>query len=84
MPFIFPCLLDCGSCHCLGSIGMSRSGSHISSLNFLLFLVEVSCLGCLLGGTLTVLLTGLSSNLVVLACLLGWTLRFGTVSETKT
>ena len=63
---------------------MSRSGSVTSSLNFLLFLVEVSHLGCLLGGIATVLLTGLSPNLVFLACLLGWTLLSGTVSETKT
>ena len=63
---------------------MSRSGSHTSSLNFLLFLVEVSHSGCLLGGTLTVLAAGLSSNLVFLGCLLGWTLLSGTVSETKT
>ena len=40
--------------------GKSRSGSLTSSLNFLLFLVEVSHPGCLLGGTFTVLLTGLS------------------------
>ena len=65
-------------------IGISRSGSVTSSLKFLLFLVEVSRLGCLLGGTATVLVTGLSSNLVFLACLLGWTLLPGTVSETKT
>ena len=64
--------------------GNSRSGSLTSSLNFLLFLVEVSRLGCLLGGTFTVLLTGLSWNLVFLASLLGWTLLLGTVSETKT
>ena len=32
----------------------------------------------------TVLVTGLSPNLVILACLLGWTLLSGTVSETKT
>ena len=64
--------------------GKSRSGSLTSSLKFLLFLVEVSCLGCLLGGTGTVLLTGLSWNLVFLASLLGWTLLLGTVSETKT
>ena len=44
--------------------GKSRSGSLTSSLNFLLFLVEVSCPGCLLDGTRTVLLTGLSWNLV--------------------
>ena len=63
-------------------ISMCRSGSVTSSLNVLLFLVEVSHLGCLLGGTLTVLLTGLSSNLVFLACLLSWSLLSGTVSET--
>ena len=40
--------------------GKSRSGSLTSSLNFLLFLVEVSHPGCLLDGTCTVLLTGLS------------------------
>ena len=56
-------------------IGMSRSGSVTFSLNSLLFLVEVSCPGCLLGGIGTVLVTGLSPNLVILACLLGWTLR---------
>ena len=44
-------------------IGMTRSGSVTSSLNFLLFLVEVSCLDCL-AGMVTVLLTGLSPNLV--------------------
>ena len=65
-------------------IGMSRSGSVTFSLNSLLFLVEVSCLGCLLGGIGTVLVTGLSPNLVILARLLGWTLLSGTVSETKT
>ena len=64
-------------------IGM-RSGSVTFSLNSLLFLVEVSHLGCLLGGINTVLLTGLSPNLVILARLLGWTLLSGTVSETKT
>ena len=65
-------------------IGMSRSGSVALSLKFLLFLVEVLHLGCLLGGINTVLLTGLSPNLVILAHLLGWTLLSGTVSETKT
>ena len=65
-------------------IGMSRSGSVTFSLKFLLFLVEVWCLGCLLGGINTVLLTGLSPNLVILARLLHWTLLSGTVSETKT
>ena len=65
-------------------IGMSRSGSVTFSLNSLLFLVEVSRPGCLLGGIGTVLLTGLSPNLVILARLLGWTLLSGTVSETKT
>ena len=40
--------------------------------------------GCLLGGIGTVLVTGLSPNLVILACLLSWTLLFDTVSETKT
>ena len=65
-------------------IGMSRSGSVTFSLKFLLFLVEVSHPGCLLGGIDTVLLTGLSSNLVILARLLGWTLLSGTVSETRT
>ena len=65
-------------------IGMSRSGSVTFSLNSLLFLVEVSRPGCLLGGIGTVLVTGLSPNLVILACLLGWTLLSGTVSETKT
>ena len=65
-------------------IGMSRSGSVTFSLKSLLFLVEVSCPGCLLGGIDTVLLTGLSPNLVILARLLGWTLLSGTVSETKT
>ena len=63
---------------------MSRSGSVTFSLNSLLFLVEVSRLGCLLGGIGTVLVTGLSPNLVILAHLLGWTLLSGTVSETKT
>ena len=65
-------------------IGMSRSRSVTFSLNSLLFLVEVSCPGCLLGGIGTVLVTGLSPNLVILAHLLGWTLLSGTVSETKT
>ena len=65
-------------------IGMSRSGSVTFSLNSLLFLVEVSCLGCLLGGIGTGLVTGLSPNLVILACLLSWTLLSGTVPETKT
>ena len=65
-------------------IGMSRSGSVTFSLNSLLFLVEVSCPGCLLGGIGTVLVTGLSPNLVILARLLSWTLLSGTVSETKT
>ena len=65
-------------------IGMSRSGSVTFSLNSLLFLVEVSRPGCLLGGIDTVLVTGLSSNLVILAHLLSWTLLSGTVSETKT
>ena len=81
----------CGSLRseCLGLtrvclIGMSRSGSVTFSLNSLLFLVEVSRPGCLLGGIGTVLLTGLSPNLVIFARLLGWTLLSGTVSETKT
>ena len=65
-------------------IGMSRSGSVTFSLNSLLFLVEVSRLGCLLGGIDAVLVTGLSPNLVIFARLLGWTLLSGTVSETKT
>ena len=65
-------------------IGMSRSGSVTFSLNSLLFLVEVSHPGCLLGGIGTVLVTGLSTNLIILAHLLGWTLLSGTVSETKT
>ena len=65
-------------------IGMSRSGSVTFSLNSLLFLVEVSRLDCLLGGIGKVLVTGLSSNLVILTRLLGWTLLSGTVSETKT
>ena len=65
-------------------IGMSRSGSVTFSLNSLLFLVEVSHPGCLLGGIGTVLVTGLSPNLVILTRLLGWTLLSGTVSETKT
>ena len=65
-------------------IGMSRSGSVTFGLNSLLFLVQVSRLGCLLGGIDTVLVTGLSPNLVILARLLGWTLLSGTVSETKT
>ena len=65
-------------------IGMSRSGSLTFSLKSLLFLVEVSRPGCLLGGIDTVLATGSSPNLVVLARLLGWTLLSGTVSETKT
>ena len=65
-------------------IGMSRSGSVTFCLKSLLFLVEVSRPGCLLGGIDTVLVTGLSPNLVILACLLGWTLLSGTVSETKT
>ena len=63
---------------------MSRSGSVTFSLKSLLFLVEVSHPGCLLGGIDTVLVTGLSPNLVILAHLLGWTLLSGTVSETKT
>ena len=63
---------------------MSRSGSVTFSLKSLLFLVEVSRPGCLLGGIDTVLVTGLSPNLVILARLLGWTLLSGTVSETKT
>ena len=74
MPFIYRVCL----------IGMSRSGSLTFSLKFLLFLVEVSRLGCLLGGIDTVLATGLSPNLVIFARLLGWTLLSGTVSETKT
>ena len=45
-------------------IGMSRSGSVTFSLKSLLFLVEVSHPGCLLGGIDTVLVTGLSPNLV--------------------
>ena len=60
-------------------VGMSRSGSVTSSLNLFLFLVEVSHPDCLLGGTATVLLTGLFSNLIFLACLLGWTFLSGTV-----
>ena len=75
------CLLDTPVC---SVIGISRSGSVTSSLEFLLlFLVEVSHLGCL-AGMVTVLPTGLSSNLVFLGYLLGWTLSGGTVSETKT
>ena len=64
------------------AIGISRSGSVTSSLKFLLlFLVVVSHPHCL-AGMVIVLLTGLSSNLVFLACLLSWTIN-GTVSETK-
>ena len=63
---------------------MSRSGSVTFSLKSLLFLVEVSHPVYLLGGIDTVLVTGLSPNLVILAHLLGWTLLSGTVSETKT
>ena len=74
------CLLFTAVC----LIGMSRSGSVMFSLKSLLFLVEVSRPGCLLGGIDTVLVTGLSPNLVILARLLGWTLLSGTVSETKT
>ena len=44
-------------------IGMSRSGSLTFSLKSLLFLVEVSRPGCLLGGIDTVLVTGLSPKL---------------------
>ena len=65
-------------------IGISRSGSVTFSLKFLLFPVEVSCLDCLLGGIDIVLVTGSSSNFVILAHLLGWTHLSGTVSETKT
>ena len=65
-------------------IGMSRSGSLTFSLKSLLFLVEMSRPGCLLGGIDTVLVTGMSPNLVILTRLLGWTLLSGTVSETKT
>ena len=74
------CLLFTAVC----LIGMSRSGSVTFSLKFLLFLVEVSRPGCLLGGIDTVLATGSSPNLVILTRLLGWTLLSGTVSETKT
>ena len=66
-------------------IGMSRSGSVTFSLKSLLFMVEVSRPGCLLGGI------GHSAGhrvcpqtFVILARLLGWTLLSGTVSETKT
>ena len=72
MPCSYPCLLDW------------NEQIWVSHVQFLLFLVEMSCLGCLLGGIGTVLVTGLSSNLVILAHLLGWTLLSGTVSETKT
>ena len=74
--------MPCSYLVCL--IGMSRSRSVTFSLKFLLFLVEVSHPGCLLDGIGTVLATGLCSNLVILAGLLGWTLLSGTVSETKT
>ena len=74
MPFCYRCLLDWNE---------QIRVSHIQ-FKILLFLVEVSRPGCLLGGIDTVLVTGLSPNLVILARLLGWTLLSGTVSETKT
>ena len=71
MPFIYRCLLDW------------NEQIRVSHVQFL-FLVEVSCPGCLLGRIDTVLVTGLSPNLVIFARLLGWTLLSGIVSETKT
>ena len=75
MPFCYRCLLDWNE---------QIRVSHVQFKKSLLFLVEVSLPGCLLGGINTVLVTGLSPNLVILARLLGWTLLSGTVSETKT
>ena len=74
MPFVYHCLLDWNE-----QIWVSHVQFKIPPV-----LVEVSCPGCLLGGIDTVLATGLSPNLVILARLLGWTLLSGTVSETKT
>ena len=70
MPCSYPCLLDW------------NEQIRVSHVQFKF--PPVSSLGCLLGGIGTVLVTGLSSNLVILAHLLGWTLLSGTVSETKT
>ena len=76
------CLVDMLVC-LLVVMWISRPGSVTSSLKFLfLFLVEVSYLGGGLTGMGFTLLTGLSSNLVFLACLPSWLLS-GTVSETK-
>ena len=74
MPCSYPCLLDWNE-----QIRVSHVQFEIPPV-----LVEVSHLDCLLDGIGTVLVTGLSSNLVILARLLGWTLLSGTVSETKT
>ena len=74
MPCSYPCLLDWNE-----QIRVSHVQFEIPPV-----LVEVSHLGCLLDGIGTVLVTGLSSNLVILARLLSWTLLSGTVSETKT
>ena len=75
MPFRYPCLFSYRD--------KQIWVSHIQFEFLLLFLVEVSHLGCL-AGMVTVLPTGLSSNLVFLGYLLGWTLSGGTASETKT
>ena len=74
MPFCYPCLFDWDE------------QIWVSHVQFVIPPVSSRGVmsGCLLGGIGTVLVTGLSSNLVIFAHLLGWTLLSGTVSETKT
>ena len=74
MPCSYPCLLDWNE-----QIRVSHVQFEIPPV-----LVEMSHPGCLLDGIGTVLVTGLSPNLVILVRLLSWTLLSGTVSETKT
>ena len=67
MPFCYRCLLDWNE-----QIRVSHVQFKIPPVSG-----RVSRPGCLLGGIDTVLVTGLSPNLVILACLLGWTLLSG-------
>ena len=73
MPCSYPCLLDWNE-----QIWVSHVQFEIPPVSS-----RGVMSGLLLGGIGTVLVTGLSSNLVILAHLLGWTLLSGTVSETK-
>ena len=74
MPFSYPCLLDWNE-----QIWVSHVQFEIPPVSS-----RGVTSGLPSGGIGTVLVTGLSPNLVILARLLSWTLLSGTVSETKT